>query len=160
MAHDADGWVPTAAAGRITRSRAREPGRVAIANRRLIAVEEAGVSFRYEDCRRNGADRQTIMTLAADAFIRRFLLDVLPKGFHRIRHYGLLASAGRKANIARARTLLAVPPSAQTEEAGRPLPRRNFHRRAAAMKILVARQDRADRAAEPLRQVEPQAVAQ
>ena len=56
------------------------------------------------------------MTLATDEFIRRFLLHVLPKGFHRIRHYGLLASAGRKANLARARELLAVPPVAEADE--------------------------------------------
>ena len=83
--------------------------RVAISNRRLIAFDETGVTFRYKDYRRDGADRQRTMTLSPDEFIRRFLLHVLPKGFHRIRHYGLLASAGRKANVARARELLAVP---------------------------------------------------
>jgi hypothetical protein len=93
--------------------------RVAISNRRLIALNEAGVTFRYKDYRRDGADRQKVMTLAADEFIRRFLLHVLPKGFHRIRHFGLLASAGRKANVARARDLLAVPSSAQIEVADR-----------------------------------------
>jgi hypothetical protein len=93
--------------------------RVAISNRRLVGFNEAGVTFRYKDYRRDGADRQKVMTLAADAFIRRFLLHVLPKGFHRIRHFGLLASAGRKANVARARDLLAVPSSAQTEAADR-----------------------------------------
>ena len=65
--------------------------------------------MRYKDYRRNGAERYQVMTLDAGEFIRRFLLHVLPKGFHRIRHYGLLASAGRKANILRARALLAVP---------------------------------------------------
>src|SRR5947209_10766701 len=79
--------------------------RVAIANSRLLALDERGVSFRYKDYRRNGPARYRTMTLSADAFIRRFLLHVLPKGFHRIRHYGLLASAGCKANIARARKL-------------------------------------------------------
>jgi hypothetical protein len=69
--------------------------------------------FRYKDYRRDGRARYRTMTLAPDEFIRRFLLHVLPKGFHRIRHYGLLASAGCKANIARARELIAVPrPSA------------------------------------------------
>jgi Putative transposase len=67
------------------------------------------VTFRYKDYRRNGQARYRTMTLAADEFIRRFLLHVLPKGFHRIRHYGLLASAGCKANIARARELMAAP---------------------------------------------------
>jgi Phage integrase, N-terminal SAM-like domain/Putative transposase len=66
--------------------------------------------------RRDGAERQRTMTLAADEFIRRFLLHVLPQGFHRIRHYGLLASAGRKANVARARKLLAAPAPSETEE--------------------------------------------
>jgi hypothetical protein len=97
----------------------RDTHRVAISNRRLIALNEAGVTFRYKDYRRDGADRQKVMTLAADEFIRRFLLHVLPKGFHRIRHFGLLASAGRKANVARARDLLAVPSSAQIEVADR-----------------------------------------
>jgi len=66
--------------------------RVAISNRRLIAFDEHGVTVRYKDYRRVGADRQQIMTLATHEFIRRFLLHVLPRGFHRIRHYGLLAN--------------------------------------------------------------------
>jgi hypothetical protein len=90
--------------------------RVAISNHRLIAFDEAGVTFRYKDYRRDAADRQRTMTLTPDEFIRRFLLHVLPKGFHRIRHYGLLASAGRKANIARARELLGVPAPPEAEE--------------------------------------------
>jgi hypothetical protein len=88
---------------------ARYTHRVAIANSRLIALDERGVTFRYKDYRRNGQARHSTMTLAADEFIRRFLLHVLPKGFHRIRHYGLLASAGCKSNIARARELIAAP---------------------------------------------------
>ena len=83
--------------------------RVAISNSRLICLDETGVTFRYKDYRRNSAERYQVMTLDAGEFIRRFLLHVLPKGFHRIRHYGLLASAGRKANILRARALLAAP---------------------------------------------------
>ena len=90
--------------------------RVAISNRRLISFDETGVTFRYKDYRRDGPERQRTMTLAADEFIRRFLLHVLPKGFHRIRHYGLLACAGRKTNIERARELLAAPVSNETEE--------------------------------------------
>ena len=88
---------------------ARYTHRVAIANSRLIALDERGVTFRYKDYRRDGQARYRTMTLAADEFIRRFLLHVLPKGFHRIRHYGLLASPGCKANIARARELIAAP---------------------------------------------------
>jgi ribosomal protein S27AE len=67
------------------------------------------VTFRYKDYRRNGRARYRTMTLAPDEFIRRFLLHVLPKGFHRIRHYGLLATAACKANVARARELIAAP---------------------------------------------------
>jgi hypothetical protein len=88
---------------------ARYTHRVAIANSRLIALDERGVTFRYKDYRRNAQARYCTMTLSADQFIRRFLLHVLPKGFHRIRHYGLLASAGCKANIARAKELMGVP---------------------------------------------------
>jgi hypothetical protein len=84
--------------------------RVAISNRRLLALDERGVTFRTKDYRREGAERYQVMTLAADEFIRRFLLHVLPRGFHRIRHYGLLASGGRRDNLARARELLAAPP--------------------------------------------------
>jgi hypothetical protein len=88
---------------------ARYTHRVAIANSRLVALDERGVTFRYKDYRQNGQARYRTMTLAPDEFIRRFLLHVLPKGFHRIRHYGLLASATCKANIARARELIAAP---------------------------------------------------
>ena len=88
--------------------------RVAISNRRLIAFDETGVTFRYKDYRRDGPARQRVMTLAPHEFIRRFLLHVLPRGFHRIRHYGrLLASSARKASIARARELLGVVPPAR-----------------------------------------------
>ena len=91
---------------------ARYTHRVAIANRRLLGFDETGVTFRYKDYRRHDPDRQQVMTLATDEFIRRFLLHVLPRGFHRIRHYGLLAGASRKENLAQARRLLAVPPQA------------------------------------------------
>ena len=87
---------------------ARYTHRVAIANSRLIALDEHGVTFRYKDYRRDGHARYRTMTLAPDEFIRRFLLHVLPKRFHRIRHYGLPASAACKTNIARARKLIAV----------------------------------------------------
>jgi hypothetical protein len=82
--------------------------RVAIANSRLIACNHAGVTFRWKDYRAEGRDRQKLMTLSSAEFIRRFLIHVLPHGFHRIRHYGLLASGTRADNIARARELLAV----------------------------------------------------
>src|SRR5438874_3434184 len=88
---------------------ARYTHRVAISNSRLVSLDERGVTFRYKDYRRNGQARFRTMTLAPDEFIRRFLLHVLPKGFHRIRHYGLLASPTCKTNIARARELIAVP---------------------------------------------------
>ena len=96
--------------------------RVAIANSRLIALDERGVTFRYKDYRRDGQARYRTMTLAADEFIRRFLLHVLPKGFHRIRHYGLLASAGCKANIARAKELIAAPMPTASQQRGRTPP--------------------------------------
>jgi hypothetical protein len=101
---------------------ARYTHRVAISNSRLLSLDERGVTFRYKDYRRNGQARFRTMTLAPDEFIRRFLLHVLPKGFHRIRHYGLFASATCKTNIARARELIAAPvpvmePSAEPHDA-------------------------------------------
>jgi hypothetical protein len=82
--------------------------RVAISNRRLVAFDERGVSFRWKDYRTKGKTRYKTMTLSANEFMRRFLLHVLPGGFHRIRHYGLLANAARTNNLARARELLHV----------------------------------------------------
>jgi len=83
--------------------------RVAIANSRLVALDDNGVTFRWKDYRAKGRERAKVMTLAIDEFIRRFLIHVLPGGFHRIRHYGLFANGGRADNIARARQLLDVP---------------------------------------------------
>jgi len=83
--------------------------RVAIANSRLIALDEQGVTFSWKDYRNKGRTRHKRMTLATNEFIRRFLLHVLPSGFHRIRHYGLIANTGRKENLAQARELLTVP---------------------------------------------------
>ena len=95
--------------------------RVAISNRRLLSLDERGVTFRYKDYRRSGAERYQVMTLATDEFIRRFLLHVLPRGFHRIRHYGLLATGGRRDNLARARELLvAAPPTPEPDDAPEP----------------------------------------
>ena len=85
--------------------------RVAISNSRLIAFDGNEVTFRYKDYRRAGANRQRVMTLAADEFIRRFLIHVLPRGFHRIRHYGLLATSARKDCLAQARAMLGVAPA-------------------------------------------------
>ncbi|HEY1491219.1 MAG TPA: IS91 family transposase, partial [Steroidobacteraceae bacterium] len=83
--------------------------RVAISNRRLVAFDQRGVTFRWKDYRAQGRTRQKTMTLSTEEFMRRFLLHVLPSGFHRIRHYGLLANAGRKDHIATARELLDPP---------------------------------------------------
>jgi Putative transposase len=83
--------------------------RVAIPNSRLIALDDAGVTFTWKDYRAKGRERAKVMTLAIDEFIRRFLIHVLPSGFHRIRHYGLFANGGRAENIARARQLRNVP---------------------------------------------------
>jgi hypothetical protein len=83
--------------------------RVAISNSRLIAYDERGVTFRWKDYRVHGRTRYKTMTLQTGEFMRRFLLHVLPSGFHRIRHYGLLANASRAHNIATARQLLQQP---------------------------------------------------
>ena len=80
--------------------------RVAIANSRLIALDEQGVTFKWKDYRAKEQYRHKTMTLAPDEFMRRFLLHVLPAGFHRIRHYGLIANTTRKDNLAQARELL------------------------------------------------------
>ena len=87
---------------------ARYTHRVAISNSRLVALDDKGVTFKWKDYRVEGQGRFKIMTLAAYEFIRRFLLHVLPSGFHRIRHYGLFAGPVRADNIERARQLLAA----------------------------------------------------
>jgi putative transposase/transposase-like zinc-binding protein len=96
---------------------ARYTHRVAIANSRLIALDDAGVTFKWKDYRADGRARSKTMTLAPPEFIRRFLLHVLPTGFHRIRHYGLYANGQRRDMIARARQLLdaATAEAAATE---------------------------------------------
>ena len=81
--------------------------RVAIANSRLVTMSDGQVAFRWKDYRRHG--RAKVMTLAADEFIRRFLLHTLPDGFHRIRHYGFLANGHRAAKLALCRRLLDAP---------------------------------------------------
>jgi Putative transposase/Transposase zinc-binding domain len=84
--------------------------RVAISNRRLISADDTGVTFKWKDYRVEGPGRYKTMILPTHEFIRRFLMHVLPRGLHRIRHYGLFANGNRAANIARARELLVVPP--------------------------------------------------
>ncbi|MGF6604624.1 hypothetical protein P3T23_009380 [Paraburkholderia sp. GAS448] len=89
--------------------------RVAISNQRLVALDERGVTFRWKDYRATGRTRYKTMTLDAQEFMRRFLLHVLPGGFHRIRHYGLLANPVRQANLAKVRELLHVLPAPRTQ---------------------------------------------
>jgi len=84
---------------------------IAISNTRLISCDGRGVIFKYKDYRANGGERQKLMTLTTDEFIRRFLLHILPHGFHRIRHYGLFANSRRAANLALARQLINMPPA-------------------------------------------------
>ena len=93
----------------VLRYLARYTHRVAISNRRLVTLDDNGVTFKWKDYRVEGPERYKLMTLDTHEFIRRFLMHVLPRGFHRIRYYGLLASTTRADNIARARELLAVP---------------------------------------------------
>ena len=121
-------WVvyckaPFAGPKQVLRYLARYTHRVAIANRRLVAADNAGVAFRWKDYRSNGPSRWKTMRLHPHEFIRRFLLHVLPKGFHRIRHYGLFASANRADSIATARALLDVsPPDAAPQQKSEPAP--------------------------------------
>jgi len=96
--------------------------RVAISNRRLVALDERGVTFRWKDYRAKGRTRNKTMTLGADEFMRRFLLHVLPSGFHRIRHYGLIANAERAQNLAKARELLHVAAGADAIPNGADVP--------------------------------------
>lgn len=98
--------------------------RVAISNARLVSADADIVAFRWKDYRIKRGDRQRVMRLATHELIRRFLIHVLPNGFHRIRHYGLLASSTRKANLPKIRALLClqrpedtVAPSAEAEAA-------------------------------------------
>jgi hypothetical protein len=96
--------------------------RVALSNSRLIRSDEHGVTFRWKDYRAHGRTRYKAMTLRTEEFMRRFLLHVLPSGFHRIRHYGLLANAHRKVQIATARELLHQPaPTVATDLSAAPV---------------------------------------
>ena len=93
----------------VLRYLARYTHRVAISNRRLVSFDDNGVTFKWKDYRIEGPERYQLMMLHPHEFIRRFLLHVLPQGFHRIRYYGFLTSRSRANNIARIRELLAVP---------------------------------------------------
>ena len=93
----------------VLRYLARYTHRVAISNRRLVSLNDNGLTFKWKDYRIEGPERYKAMTLDTHEFIRRFLMHVLPQGFHRIRYYGLLTSQTRAKNIARVRELLAVP---------------------------------------------------
>jgi hypothetical protein len=111
------GKKPFAGPEQVLRYLSRYTHRVAISNRRLVATDDNSVAFRWKDYRIDGPERWKTMTLNPHEFIRRFLSHVLPKGFHRIRHYGLFASRHRAANIACARELLgAAPPVVEPEE--------------------------------------------
>jgi hypothetical protein len=115
-------WVvyckaPFARPEQVLRYLSRYTHRVAISNRRLVAADDAGIAFRWKDYRVDGPDRWKTMRLQPHEFIRRFLTHVLPKGFHRIRHYGLLAATNRAESIATARALLnVVLPAADPQE--------------------------------------------
>jgi Putative transposase len=114
-------WVvyakePFAGPRQVLRYLSRYTHRIAISNHQLVSADENGVTFKYKDYRIEGPARYKTMTLATDEFIRRFLIHVLPTGFHRIRHYGLLANGNRPKNIAHARQLLALPAPAKQPE--------------------------------------------
>jgi putative transposase/transposase-like zinc-binding protein len=114
-------WVvhtkdPFAGPEQVLRYLSRYTHRVAISNRRLVSVDDNGVAFRWKDYRIEGPDRWKTMTLTAHEFIRRFLMHVLPRGFHRIRHYGLLANGNRAANMAKARELLGAAPRVEPDK--------------------------------------------
>jgi hypothetical protein len=118
-------WVvyakaPFAGPGQVLAYLARYTHRVAISNRRLVALDdEGGVSFRWKDYRADGRAKPKVIRLPAGEFMRRFLLHVLPAGFHRIRHSGLFANGHRAAMLARCRELLRVPPApAEVEGTG------------------------------------------
>ena len=109
------GWVvyaktPLAGPEMVLDYLSRYTHRVAISNSRLLAMDERGVTFRWKDYRTKGKMRHKAMTLHPQEFMRRFLLHVLPGGFHRIRHYGLLANSNRRDSLALVRALLHTPP--------------------------------------------------
>jgi len=114
-------WVvyakrPFAGPEQVLAYQSRYTHRVAISNSRLVALDARGVTFRWKDYREQGRTRHKTMSLPTEEFMRRFLLHVLPSGFHRIRHYGLLANANRQRDIATARECLHQPPLSPTAE--------------------------------------------
>jgi len=114
--------------------------RVAIANSRLIACDERGVTFKWKDYRAREPDRHKTMTLATDEFIRRFLIHVLPSGFHRIRHYGLFANHTRVKHLQRLRELLSddtLDAGAQTEIVEDPLPTATYTCQACGAPMII-----------------------
>ena len=120
-------WVvyckdPFAGPQQVLRYLSRYTHRVAISNRRLVAADDGGVAFRWKDYRIDGPGRWKTMTLEVGEFIRRFLMHVLPKGFHRIRHYGLFANGNRAESIAKARELLAVKAAEADQPCALPRP--------------------------------------
>ena len=120
-------WVvyakePFAGPEQVLRYLSRYTHRIAISNRRLLAADQNGVTFKWKDYRIEGPGRYKTMTLPTHEFIRRFLIHALPKGVHRIRHYGLFANGNRAANIARARELLATPAPSQPPETSEAAP--------------------------------------
>jgi hypothetical protein len=95
--------------------------RVAISNNRLVDIEDGAVRFRWKDYRHG--DRQKVMTVSADEFIRRFLLHVLPEGFQRIRYHGFLGNRYREQKLAHCRDLLGMPVAAALRpRVARPVP--------------------------------------
>jgi hypothetical protein len=111
--------------------------RVAISNSRLLASDDRGVTFRWKDYRAQGSTRHKTMTLMTDEFMRRFLLHVLPSGFHRIRHYGLLANTNRKTQIPAVRVLLQQPAPPSTTDAATRVLRPTFVCRHCGAPMLV-----------------------
>jgi hypothetical protein len=114
-------WVvyckaPFAGPEAVLRYLSRYTHRIAISNRRLVSANDGGIAFRWKDYREDGLARWKTMRLSPAEFIRRFLIHVLPKGFHRIRHYGLFANGQRADNVARARESLAVPPPVEAPQ--------------------------------------------
>jgi hypothetical protein len=112
-------WVvyakrPFAGPAQVLRYLARYTHRVAIGNSRLVDLSDAHVTFRWKDYRENSADKRKVMRLPVGEFMRRFLMHVLPSGFHRIRYYGLFANGHRAEKLALCRNVLAVAPIVDT----------------------------------------------
>ena len=115
-------WVvfakqPFAGPAQVLAYLARYTHRVAIGNSRLIELTDEHVRFRWKDYRANDRSKSKVMTLAASEFMRRFLMHVLPDGFHRIRHYGLFANGHRAENLALCRQLLDVSSASESSNA-------------------------------------------